>query len=225
MCHTWKASHVPSKSIKHTDRRIWVQPTVGPQCKPSMCATWMRPLSVIRVDPHPLYSLSSTPKVSASLILQQFFYVFWLCFCCWNTGAAVCLCLVTITKTLWTCSLTYIQLFHVASLLRHDMSRIHKQEGSCPVMCVWLSFGCCKQAEEMWMWLTLPDWLSVLAWGYKHAFPVIYRCGAVSHTASGCGRERAKQQHLNYSAGNTYRLLHQVVQTPWFFHSCKLLKH
>lgn len=73
MCHTWKASHVPSKSIKHTDRRIWVQPTVGPQCKPSMCATWMRPLSVIRVDPHPLYNLSSTPKVSASLILQQFF--------------------------------------------------------------------------------------------------------------------------------------------------------
>lgn len=72
-----------------------------------------------------------------------------------------------------------------------------KQEGSCPVMCVWLSVGCCKQAEQTWMWLTLPDWLSVLAPGYKHAFPVIYRCGVVSHKASGLReRERAKQQYL-----------------------------
>lgn len=109
-----------------------------------------------------------------------------------------CLCLVTITKTLRSRSFTYVQPFHVAPLLKHDMSRIRKQEGSCPVMCVWLSAGCCKQAEEMWMWLTLPDWLSVLAWGYKHAFPVIYRCGVVSHKASGWGRqrERAKQQYL-----------------------------
>lgn len=57
---------------------------------------------------------------------------------------------------------------------------------------------CCKQAEEMWMWLTLPDWLSVLASGHKHAFLVIYRCRVVSHKASGWGRQRewAKQQYL-----------------------------
>lgn len=72
MCHAWKASHILLKPVKCSDRRIWVQPSVGPQCKPSMCATWMRPLSVITVDPHPLRSPSPTQKVSISPVFHPF---------------------------------------------------------------------------------------------------------------------------------------------------------
>lgn len=110
-------------------------------------------------------------------------------------------------------SFTSVELFHVASLLKHDMSRIHKQEGSCPIMCVWLSFGCCKQAEGMWMWLTLPDWLSALAPGYKRVFLVIYRCGVVSHKTSGWGGEwegegESKTTVLNSSLTNILQEIH-----------------
>lgn len=37
--------------------------------------------------------------------------------------------------------------FDVAAQLKLKMSRVCKQERSCPVMCVWLSVGSCRQAE------------------------------------------------------------------------------
>lgn len=101
----------------------------------------------------------------------------------------------TIATTVQNCGVTCTRLFQVASPLKHDRSRIRKQEGSCPIICVWLSFCRHKQAEEMWMWSALADWLSVLARGYKPAFPVIYRCGAVSHKASGWGRESERNKN------------------------------
>lgn len=194
MCHAWKASHILLKPIKRSDRRIWVQPSVGPQCKPSMCATWMRPLSVITVDPHPLCSPSPTQKVFLSPPFFTHFLMFSLYFSVVPTTAPLLFATATIATTVRNHSVTCTRLFHVAPPLKHDRSRFRKQEGSCPVMCVWLSVCRRKQAEEMWMWSALPDWLSVLAPGYKPAFPVIYRCGAVSHKASGWGREWAKQK-------------------------------
>ncbi len=75
MCRTWKASHILWKSIKRTDRRIWVQPTIGPsvswacvQCEWDLCLL----LWCILIHYYP----SPTPTVSVSLLLQQFFMYF-----------------------------------------------------------------------------------------------------------------------------------------------------
>lgn len=134
-----------------------------PHCKKSKYATWMR------ADCY--YGRSSSSAPPPPLLYLSFYSNSW--------------CLSALYLQI-SHSLTSILPFHVASLFKYDMNSIHSmQEGSVPIMCVWLSFGCCKQAREMWMRLTLPDWLSVLAPGYKHAFLVIYRCGVVSHEASG----------------------------------------
>lgn len=173
--YSWARNHVSHlesfpcslKVIKHTDRGIWAQATTGPIVRRASMQREWEP-TVIMVDPHPLLHPYC---ISPSTVIPD---VFQLYFC------------KSDTETPWSHSLTSILPFHVASLFKYDMSSIHSmQEGSVPIMCVWLSFGCCKQAGEMWMRLTLPDWLSVLAPGYKHAFLVIYRCGVVSHEASG----------------------------------------
>lgn len=155
--------------------------------------------------PHPL--LPPAPPLHGICLspFKAILYVLWLYFCCPNTRDAAVYAWKQSPKHR---SFTYIQLFHVASLLKHGTSRIRKQEGSCPVMCVWLSVGCCKQAEEMWMWLTLPDWLSALAPGYKHAFLVIYRRGVVSHKASGWGGRESKTTVLNSSLTNILQEIH-----------------
>lgn len=132
---------------------------------------------------------SPTQKVSLSPIFTYFFYGFSLYFSVVPTTSPLLFATATIATTVQNHGVTCAHLFHVALPSKHDRGRIRKQEGSCPVMCIWLSVCCRKQAEEMWMWSALPDWLSMLALGYKLTFPVIYRCGAVSHKASGWGRE------------------------------------
>lgn len=196
MCHAWKASHILLKAIKRSDRRIWVQPSVGPQCKPSMCATWMRPLSVITVDPRPLCSPSPTQKVSLSPVFHPFLKCFLDISLLFQQPHHCCLPRQQSPKHCGTRALPATACFMWPCRRSNNRSRTRKQEGSCPVMCVWLSVCRRKQAEEMWMWSALPDWLSVVALGYKPVFPVIYRCGAVSHKASGWRRERewAKQK-------------------------------
>lgn len=90
-----------------------------PQCKLSMCAMWMRLLSAITVDPHPLL-LQAHPYLSLS------FYSYSLCvsalFLLFKHPRHRCLCLVTITKTLCTHSFTYNQLFHVARKARYEQN-------------------------------------------------------------------------------------------------------
>lgn len=159
-----------------------MQPTIGPSisCACVQCEQGSLFLSVwsVVVDPHPL---PPVPPTQPSLFLLTPLFMLG------NDHQNTIKSQIYLHATL-SCGIT----------TKHDMSRIHKQERSCPVMCVWLSVGCCKQVEEMWMWLTLPDWLSALAPGYEHEFLVIYRHGVVSHKASGWGREResAEQQYL-----------------------------
>lgn len=158
MCHAWNASHILLKPIKCSDRRIWVQPSVGPQCKPSMCATWMRPLSVITVDPRPLCSPQPHPE---SIFLSCFlptFNVFSLYFSVVPTTSPP---RQQSPQQCGTVALPAPACFMWPRRQKNNRSRICKQERSCPVMCVWLSVCHRKQAKEMWMWSALPDWLKV----------------------------------------------------------------
>lgn len=72
---------------------------------------------------------------------------------------------------------------HVAPPSKHDTSRIRKQEGSCPVMCVRISVAANRpgrcECDQHCQTDSACSQRSVLA------FPVIYRCGATSHKASG----------------------------------------
>lgn len=95
MCHTWKASHILSESIKHTVRWIWVQPTIGPsvswacvQREWDLCYYGWSSSAIPRAPPSQYLSLS---------ICGNSFCVF-TSFSLFKHPRHCCLCLVTITK-------------------------------------------------------------------------------------------------------------------------------
>lgn len=75
MCHTWKASHILWISIKRTDIRIGVQPTIGPSVSwACVQREWDLCLLLWSILIH--YYPSPTPAVSVFLLSQQYFMYF-----------------------------------------------------------------------------------------------------------------------------------------------------